>query len=295
MKTAISEFAMRNMIIPVLLLMLMGCEVPGPRLLSGNRNLTSPEGWHGKRYTKNGITISEEFDAVGNDGRIDMWRYFDDGHILAEEWDLNQDDRIDARISYSPVSAEIREIKRDTDFDGTYDIKVRYLGGFRWQENWDRNHDGTADFIFSMSAPSRLLNEINFNYTEFTDLRKNVPRRYWRELSLDTDFDHRFDQWTRFTPKGTVLHGIDNNADGRVDQWVVEEVPGPAVERDRNADREKTGGVIPPASGADGYTGIIRIEPGPGPEAAPAVSVTKQEQEKKNTAPEVRVRARVVK
>jgi len=99
---------------------------------------------------ENGLAVSEEFDAVGGDGRVDVWRFYDKGCILAEERDRNGDDRIDCRANYSVASAELREIQRDTDFNGDVDLHIQYMDGYRWEQNWDRNHDGTTDFSFTV-------------------------------------------------------------------------------------------------------------------------------------------------
>ena len=267
---------MRELGCLMLVAMLAGCVPPGPKRLSGIRNAVSPEGWRGKQYFENRRKVSEEFDAVGNDGRIDLWRFFDEGRLLSEERDRNADDLIDCRAFYSPASGELREFRRDEDFDGEMDLRVQYLGGYRWQQTWDRNQDGTADFLLSLRGPARLLSELGVDPAEAGDLREVAPPNHWHELYVNTDLDGRLDAWTRFRDGQPAERGIDPDGDGRPERWVRIETPAPPAE----AAAPPEDRAQPTGTSESGYTGITDVRPAPdgreGPpdaysEPAPAV------------------------
>jgi len=248
--------------------LLCGCEQFGPKRLTGWQDASSPEGWRGKRYCENQQTVSEEFDAVGNDGRIDLWRFYHKGVLLTEERDRNQDDRVDCRAEYSATSGELRAITRDTNFDGQTDLEVTYLGGYRWQEVWDRNQDGTADFVLLFRGPSRLLTELKADPVRVGDLREIVPADLWQEATLDEDRDGRYDSWIRYHKGQPVDRGVDADQDGQVDSWqrtgsAAQPAPPPA---DPIA-------LPPPPAGESkpgGYTAITTVQPREMPEERPA-------------------------
>ncbi|MCX7935568.1 MAG: hypothetical protein N3A66_09970 [Planctomycetota bacterium] len=231
----------------MLLLVLAGCASNPPRNLSASGNALSPEGWRGQRYYENGRVIGEEFDAVGDDGRIDLWRYYQDGSLLTEDRDRDSDGRIDYTAHYRPKTAALEAFSRDTDFDGQNDIWLRHLEDDRWALNWDRNRDGAVDFVFIFRCPGGDLAALQFDPTEVADMREVVPIAQWVEVDLDDDFDRRFDSWTRYKEGKASERGVDANGDGYPETWAKaggkeptkaakdERRPAPARETERRA------------------------------------------------------------
>jgi len=203
----------------VLILFLAGCSGAPPRNLSASSNALSPEGWRGKRYYENGRVIAEEFDAVGEDGRVDLWRYYKDGSLLTEDRDRDSDGRIDYTAHYFPKSGVLEAFTRDTDFDGQNDIWLRYLGDDRWSLNWDRNRDGDVDFVFVFRCPPAAFGDMHFDPVDVTDMREVVPAAQWVEVDVDENFDRRFDSWTRYKEGRPSESGIDANGDGYPERW----------------------------------------------------------------------------
>ncbi len=225
----------------IFLFLLAGCFSNPPRNLSASSNALSPEGWRGKRYYENGLIIGEEFDAVGNDGRIDLWRYYKDGCLLTEDRDRDSDGRIDYTAHYHPKTGALEAFSRDTDFDGQNDIWLRYSGNERWILTWDRNRDGAVDFVFVFRCPAAALAELRFDPGEVTDMREVVPAAQWLEVDLDDNFDRRFESWTRYKDGKACDRGVDANEDGYPERWAkVESVtPTRAAKEERRPKSER--------------------------------------------------------
>ena len=141
------------------------------------------------------------------------------------------------------------------------------------------------------NGPARLLTELKAHRLRFTDLRRLVPRRYWRELQLDDDFDHRFDKWVRYLPEDKELLGSDRNGDGRPDVWEPRE-PAPVAAGEPAPTAPPAGKPAAPRTGDDKRSHLSAGQP----EETPASSRGRDDRRKNedNTPPRVRVKARVL-
>jgi hypothetical protein len=246
------------LLLPLLLLAAFapGCgERPGPEELSLHRNVTSAEGWQGRATFVNGKLVAEEYDAMGADGRYDLWRYYEAGRILSAERDRDADDRIDYEAEYDPATGALVAFRRDTNFDGRLDLGVRYREEGFWVETRDRDHDGEPDRFFAFEAPPTLFTDGAADPLEAVDLQETLPPAAWSELVADTDGDGMLDQWVRYREGAPYQVGVDGDSDGRPERWVdvgrplaqaegVPEIGGPEGRAEAPA---PTGGRIVPA------------------------------------------------
>jgi antitoxin component YwqK of YwqJK toxin-antitoxin module len=91
------------------------------------------------------VVVRKEID-LNNDGKIDVWRYYDEkGELVKERLDLDFDGLIDCTIYYKSGVVEHKEY--DTNFDGKPDLWKYYNEkGQLARVEADRNHDGKVDY-----------------------------------------------------------------------------------------------------------------------------------------------------
>ncbi len=243
------------------LMVLAGCSArPGPEELSLHRDVTSAQGWHGRATFLNGRLVAEEYDAMGRDGRYDLWRYYEAGRILSEKRDRDADDRIDYEASYEPSDGRLSAFERDTNFDGRMDLWVRFREEGFWVETRDTDHDGEPDRFFAFNAPPELLTSGAVDPLEAVDLQETLPPAQWGELVADTDTDGTLDQWVRYENGAPYQVGVDTDGDGRPERW--NEVGRPAAAGDDVPEIGGSGRAEAPAPpGGD----VIPAEPDPEP------------------------------
>lgn len=104
-------------------LVVSGCAKPESLVM---RPATSPEGWNGNAFYRNGIIASEEF-ATGRSGyNTDVWRFYDNyGRLYTEEFDTTGDGRRNVYRNYDK-NGTLVILKEDTTGDGVYDNRVDY-------------------------------------------------------------------------------------------------------------------------------------------------------------------------
>ncbi len=222
---------MRNNTLLLLVCCLLGgCNDPEPRMLEKVGHELSTEGWKGTQLREGGVVISEEWDAVGNDGRIDTWRYFDHGKMLSEERDINGDSLVDFRLECDLESGDPRLLQIDTNLDGKFDLIFEYDGTGSWKQSLDRNHDGKPDRELVLRGRSSLLKDTDCDWFAQKDLAEVFPASIWYERSEDEDCDGKFDTWVRYANSMPVYVGLDENGDGKPDAWKRIETKAPAPE-----------------------------------------------------------------
>ncbi len=271
-------------------LLALGCGPAGPRQLTVRGNVRSKEGWPGKRYTENRLTVAEEFDAVGNDGRIDLWRFHEEGVLILEERDTNSDGKIDHTAQFDPKKAELWRYHRDSNLDGATDIWVTYKGGGIWRQTWDRNHDSVIDLVFIFAGPSELLTELALDYHQLTDLRKSIARTRWQEIALDRNFDSAFDAWVRFHKGQAHERGIGRDVNGQPERWVaIPQAPAYTTDAPVLSSKEEEDTYVHITSIGPGRAAELKAQQATGPKPLSAPS-TEAEETQDKVAPRSRRR-----
>jgi hypothetical protein len=185
--------------LPVCLaLVAVGCLDPvgqPPRTLTLHESFISPEGWPGTRVTANHAVLQEWLDSLGNDQRLDRWRYYEDGRLRRVLCDVDGDDLIDVRARFDPPGGGLRLLERYAGPPRRRILQVRYRNRGRWEQRADRNRDGRVDAIFRFRGPSDLLSAGGFDPAPLRDVRDILPREFWVEAELDEDFDGTMDHF----------------------------------------------------------------------------------------------------
>ncbi len=187
----------------------------GSRAMSGWFNVTTPEGWRGRRYMDGEDIFAEEFDA-NRDGRIDVWRFYRQGVLTSEERDLNGDGKVDYLSRYDPASGNLVAILRDSNRRGVNDIEVEYVGNRRWEVRQDRNLDGISDRIVYVNANQDMMIALDIDPAAYGDISSAVPREYWYEMWSDDGYTGAITDYFRYR-RGVLTHyGVWN---GRRIAW----------------------------------------------------------------------------
>ena len=89
------------------------------------------------------VLVREDIDMTW-DGRVDIWRYFDDqGQVEREEWDTDYDGNVDETRFFE--NGVIVRSERDRNNDGRPDIFRYYAKGQLERKEVDTNGDGQID------------------------------------------------------------------------------------------------------------------------------------------------------
>lgn len=177
----------------------------GSRALSGWFNVATPDGWQGRRYMDGSMIIAEEFDVNG-DGRIDVWRFYRRGILTSEERDTNGDGRVDLVSRYDPDTGLVTAVLRDTNKRGVNDIEIERTGNRRWVIYEDRNLDGTTARIVYVNAPADLFERHAIDPATTVDISSAVPRTYWHEMWSDDGYTGSITDYFRYNNRGFLSH-----------------------------------------------------------------------------------------
>lgn len=177
----------------------------GSRALSGWFNVTTPEGWRGRRYMDGSMVFAEEFDANA-DGRIDVWRFYRRGILTSEERDTDGDGRVDLVTRYDPATGFVTAVLRDTNRRGVNDIEIERTAARRWVVYQDRNLDGTTDRIVYINAPPDLFERHNIDPASTVDISSAIPREYWHEMWSDDGFSGSITDYFRYNNRGLLAY-----------------------------------------------------------------------------------------
>ncbi len=166
-------------------MLLCGCNEPNPRALLTDNHVVSPEGWQGTRFFENDLVVAEEFDAYNRDGRIDLWRFYEQGRLAMEEADRDSDGRIDLRKRYE-LGGIVQE-SVDGNHDGILDTFTRSQYGTLIESGRDLTGNGMPDEwtavtdgrVRSATVEERRSNPDGLNESESGISRwlKRIPRR----------------------------------------------------------------------------------------------------------------------
>lgn len=176
----------------------------GSRAMSGWFNVTSPDGWKGRRYMDGEYVIGEEFDA-NRDGRIDVWRFYRRGVLTSEERDLNGDGKVDYVSRWDPNTGNLVAVLRDTNRRNVNDVEVEYVGNRRWEVRQDRNLDGITDRIVYVDAGQDLFDRLGLDPATFGDISSAIPREQWTEMWSDDGYSGSITDYFRFR-RGVLTH-----------------------------------------------------------------------------------------
>lgn len=109
-------------VLSVLIALAAGCAMQPDTLAM--RAVTSPEGYTGRAFYRNGMLASEELDATGNDGKVDLWRYYLNNRLVREDFDTTGTGIISMRKRYNEDGVLI-EVLTDTTGNGRLDHVVK--------------------------------------------------------------------------------------------------------------------------------------------------------------------------
>jgi hypothetical protein len=172
---------MKRLILPAIIILLSaGCEMFSPvglkpKTIELNPRAISKEGWRGQEYYTNGVIRSGEYDSLGNDGKYDIWRYYQAGKINRQELDRNGDDLIDLVTWYDLKTGRIISFSRDTDFNGSFDNRLENTGFRKWTQKLDTTGDGKYDSIAYFTGKNDFLKVNKINPETVGDLRNFLP------------------------------------------------------------------------------------------------------------------------
>ena len=222
----------------------------GTRAMTGWFNVTTPEGWNGRRYMDGDSIFAEEFDSTGN-GRIDVWRFYRRGLLSSEERDLDNDGRVDLQTHWEARTVRLLSVFRDTNRRGVNDLEIEATTNRRWEIREDRNLDGIADRILIVNGPPDLFDFLEIDLATQRNVIDVVPREFWEELQTDDGYTGNITAYYRFT-RGELSHRGSWDTRGRF-TWV-------------RGGTDYTPPPPPPPQVPDGQLAVI---PAPAPAPAP--------------------------
>ena len=139
-----------------------------------------------------GRLLYVEYDADG-DGRVDVWNRYEQGQLVRQEVDQNQDEVADLRFFVE--NGQVVRTEIDPDFDGAFDLAEEYQDGQLQHQVQDTNGDGSFD---------------THHYIE-----NGLHSR----TELDTDSDGRIDRWIFYDQdENPTLIMADTDGDGAPDR-----------------------------------------------------------------------------
>ncbi len=203
----------------------------GTRAMSGWFNVTSPDGWQGRRYMDGAEIFAEEFDSNG-DNRMDVWRFYRRGILSSEERDLRGDGKVNYQSRWDPRSLRLVSVFRDTQWAGVNDLEIEVIARNRWEIREDRNRDGVADRILIAVGPPDLFEMLGMDLAHQENIIDNIPMQYWYELQSDDAFTCAITDYRRYRNGALTHYGQWN---GRTVVWqrtppdFVPPVPEPVV------------------------------------------------------------------
>ncbi len=118
--------------------------------------------------------IRKEVD-LNHDGRIDMYRIYDEGGLVTEE-------------------------SSDLDFDGRHDTRSVYAGGIMVRREADLNYDGTPDIIRTYDAEKLKMVETDSDGNGKIDTWEYFEGGKLDRIGTDTNGDGIIDEWQRENP-----------------------------------------------------------------------------------------------
>lgn len=185
----------------------------GTRAIASWSNVTTADGWVGRRYMDGSEIFAEEFDSNG-DGRIDVWRFYRRGMLSSEERDLGSEGKVTYQSRWDAPQGRLVSVFRDTAGRGINDLEIESLNIRRWEVREDRNKDGVTDRILFVNGPPDLFETLGFDLARQSDVIASIPTEYWHEMWSDDSFTQSFTDYRRYS-RGVLTHyGVWEN--GRI-------------------------------------------------------------------------------
>lgn len=238
------------------------------RTLSGWFNVTTPDGWSGRRYMDGPHVFAEEFDSNG-DGRVDVWRFYRQGLLSSEERDTNAAGRVNFQSKWEAREGRLLSVLRDTRSRGINDLEIEYTARNRWEIREDRNLDGITDHILFVNGPPDLFEILGMDLATQTNVIDNIPGEYWHELWSDETFVTVITDYRRFS-NGELTHY--GEWDGRRVAWrrvSADFVPPPLATPPPAATGRQTAGMAGTGQGTGQGTGVATPYTEPATTATP--------------------------
>ena len=158
------------------------CDTTGKNVVTYDLNRDNrPDVWRLYKTVDQGGTKVESLTCkqvdFDHDGRKDwVVGYNDKGNPSFEKADLDYDGKFDYSAVYDPKTNQIVEVERDTDFDGTYDVKEIYGADGQIQSvRRDRNKDGKPDMWEQYKNGQLIAILYDDDFDGKVDRREDVP------------------------------------------------------------------------------------------------------------------------
>ena len=136
---------------------------------------------------------------LNNDGKPDIWQYFENGNVVKREGDLNFDGIVDVTIEFKN-GVEIT--RQDTNFDGNIDVWSNIPSDLMDERGAkiekDTNYDGKVDMtVYALRESARIEKDTNhdgkIDYWEYSKKDKLTNKFKLIRLEVDSDFDEVVD------------------------------------------------------------------------------------------------------
>lgn len=176
----------------------------GTRAIASWTNVTTADGWVGRRYMDGSEIFAEEFDS-DRDGKIDVWRFYRRGMLSSEERDLGGKGKVTFQSRWDAPHGRLVSAFRDSAGHGINDVEVEALGTRSWEIREDRNRDGVTDRILFVNGPADLFEQLGVDLAREPDIIAAVPPEFWREMWLDDTFTRSFTEYRRYS-RGVLTH-----------------------------------------------------------------------------------------
>ncbi|HTJ43256.1 MAG TPA: hypothetical protein VL463_14220 [Kofleriaceae bacterium] len=158
------------------------CDTTGKNVVTYDLNRDNrPDVWRLYKTVDQGGTKVETLTCkqvdFDHDGRKDwVVGYNEKGNPSFEKADLDYDGKFDYSSVFDPKTNQVVEVERDTDFDGTYDVKEIYgADGAIQSVRRDRNKDGKPDLWEQYKGGALIALLYDDDYDGKVDRREDVP------------------------------------------------------------------------------------------------------------------------
>lgn len=158
------------------------CDTTGKNVVTYDLNRDNrPDVWRLYKTVDQGGTKIETLTCkqvdFDHDGRKDwVVGYNDKGNPSFEKADLDYDGKFDYSAVYDTKTNTVVEVERDTDFDGTYDVKEIYgPDGVIQSVRRDRNKDGKPDLWEQYKNGVLIAILYDDDFDGKVDRREDVP------------------------------------------------------------------------------------------------------------------------
>ena len=144
-----------------------------------------------------------EFDS-DDDGKVDVWNYYENGKLIRQNADKNGDEKADIFI-YLQQGNVIR-VEADRDGDGFFELTEKYENGRLTLQTIDSDKNQKADITHIIENGIHLRTEVDTDFDGKTDSWTFFDADETPRLTMeDTDADGIPDKETRYDKEGKII------------------------------------------------------------------------------------------